>query len=127
VAAIILGKYANDLSQRVYVLEDSVVALQVTVTAYSAEVRQTDSTPNETAFLTKVRPWTIAVSRDLLKLGWKPGSCVWLDQIGLFEINDLMNVRFKNRIDVFFHDRKIAKAFGIKRNVHAVRVPDCGT
>lgn len=86
--------------------------LKVTVTAYNAEEGQTDSDPFITASMRKVREGTIAVSRDLFDQGWVFGKKVRIEGLGIFEINDLMNKRYKKRVDVFMWDKGQARAFG---------------
>jgi len=80
---------------------DPYVPIELTVTAYSPEESQTDSTPLTTAFMTKVRKGTIAVSEDLLNAGWVAGKKVYIRGLGIFVINDLMHVRKKQHIDIF--------------------------
>lgn len=89
-------------------------ALTATVTAYSAEVKQCDSDPRVAASLKKVRPGTVAVSRDLFAKGWTFGRKIYIEGHGIYEINDLMHKRKKKSIDVFIGDTKAAKNFGVK-------------
>ena len=86
--------------------------LDVVVTAYNPEVEQCDADPFIAASLRRVRPGTIAVSRDLFDAGWVFGKKVRIDGIGIFEINDLMNARYEKRIDIFMWDRSQAVSFG---------------
>ena len=90
--------------------------IEVTVTAYSPTVMQTDSSPYITAFNKKVKPGTIAVSRDLFLAGWTPGRKVYIYQIGVFEIADLMHRRKSNHLDIFFWTRDQAIQFGVKKS-----------
>jgi 3D (Asp-Asp-Asp) domain-containing protein len=87
----------------------------VTVTAYNPEEDQCDEDPYVAASMRRVRSGTIAVSRDLFRQGWVFGRKVRIEGLGIFEINDLMNKRFSNRIDVFMWDRNQAEAFGRRR------------
>ena len=80
-------------------------ALEVTVTAYSAEENQTDSTPTQTAFMTKVRYGTIAVSRDLHENGWTAGKLVYISGLGVYRVNDLMHKRKRLQLDIFMWSR----------------------
>lgn len=89
--------------------------IAVTVTGYTARKVETDHTPNQTAFLTIPKPWTVAVSRDLFLKGWIPGRKVYIYQVGVFKINDLMHINKTKQLDVFFRSLKQAKKFGIKR------------
>lgn len=88
--------------------------LTLTVTTYNPERCQTDSDPLITADNSKIHlgklnsgrlKW-IAVSRDLLEKGLLDfGDRVIIDSEiseinGIYEVHDLMNSRFKNRIDI---------------------------
>lgn len=90
----------------------------VTVTAYNPTTDQCDSDPLIAASMRKVRSGTIAVSRDLFDQGWVFGRKVRIEGIGIFEINDLMNKRFTQRIDIFMWDETQARQFG-KKNIKA--------
>lgn len=90
----------------------------VTVTAYNPTTDQCDSDPLIAASMRKVRQGTIAVSRDLFDQGWVFGRKVRIEGIGIFEINDLMNKRFSQRIDIFMWDETQARQFG-KKNIKA--------
>ncbi|MBI2068672.1 MAG: 3D domain-containing protein [Candidatus Yanofskybacteria bacterium] len=96
--------------------------LWVTATAYSSTRWQTDDTPCITATGYNVCNKTeniIAVSRDLVRsLGYH--RQVMLPSLygsEIFLIEDTMNARFVNRIDVHHGSTKDAKDFGLKRNV----------
>lgn len=88
----------------------------VTVTAYNPTTSQCDEDPLIAASMRKVRSGTIAVSRDLFDQGWVFGRKVRIEGLGIFEINDLMNKRFTQRIDIFMWDEDQARQFG-KKNV----------
>ena len=112
----------SDLKSRLDLTEKRLdVVRKATVTAYSPEVRQTDIDPTNTAFMTVPKPGTVAVSWDLLRSGWTPGRKVWVENVGVLVINDLMNRRWENRLDVFFHEREQALAFG-KRELKVVLI-----
>lgn len=94
----------------------------VTATAYSSTPWQTDDTPCVTATGYDVCNKTkniIAVSRDLVRsLGYH--KQVMLPQLygeEIFYIEDTMNERFMNRIDVHHNSTKDAREFGLKRNI----------
>lgn len=87
---------------------------ELDVTAYSAEREQTDEDPLITASMRRVRPGTVAVSRDLFQQGWVFGRKVYIEGHGVFEINDLMNERFTSRLDVFMPETSLAQEFGRK-------------
>jgi 3D (Asp-Asp-Asp) domain-containing protein len=86
----------------------------LTVTAYSPTKRETDSDPYINASMQPVREGTIAVSRDLFDEGWVFGKKVYVKNYGIFEIADLMNERYTDRIDIFMFSTKQAKRFGVK-------------
>ena len=93
----------------------------VKVTAYTARVQETDSTPTVTAFNTRVKKGTIALSRDLEKKhSLKSGDRVFLDCFtnkkysGIYVFNDRMHKRKKNQVDIFMNSLKKAKKVGVK-------------
>ena len=84
----------------------------VTATAYSSTPDQTDSTPFTTAWQTPVRDGIIAAN-FLPK-----GSMVRIPDLygdKIFIVEDRMNPRYQNRIDIWMKTREEAIAFGIKR------------
>lgn len=89
-----------------------------TLTAYSATVDQTNSDPYKTALMEKpVVGGTVAVSQDLKRY---LGNSVYISGYGVFRVNDLMNKRYSNRVDLFVKDKKTAMRFGKKENVLVV-------
>jgi hypothetical protein len=113
-------------------------ATRATVTAYSSETRQTDSTPFITAFMKPVAPGTVAVSWGLAEQGWTEGKCIWIETIGVrridgkmllpeFWIRDLMSRDHVNdKIDIWFHSTKDAFEFGIKPDLLIILLSECG-
>ena len=94
----------------------------VTATAYSSTSWQTDNTPCVTATGYNVCNKTeniIAVSRDLVRsLGYhRQVRLPSLYGSEIFLIEDTMNARFVNRIDIHHGSTEDAKEFGLKRNV----------
>lgn len=89
---------------------------EVKVTSYNPEVGQTDSSPCTAAsgrnlcIAAKEGDRVIALSRDLLKRNG--GHWEWHDKIrltsktpacnGVFSVEDTMNARYQNRVDLFF-------------------------
>jgi 3D (Asp-Asp-Asp) domain-containing protein len=81
----------------------------VTLTTYSPSMGETDSTPNITASGFKIdtanprKHRIIAISRDL-KRKWKFNQKVRIRKAGKYNgdytVKDLMNKRFKNRVDI---------------------------
>lgn len=94
--------------------------LEVVATAYNSLAAQTDSTPDIAAWGDKLKPGmkSIAVSRDLLKMGLKRGSKVRISGLeGEYRVLDKMNKRWTKRIDVYMGENlKAALNFG-KRDV----------
>jgi 3D (Asp-Asp-Asp) domain-containing protein len=77
----------------------------VTITIYYAVAAQTDSTPLITAsgYHIKGNDKIIAVSRDLLKdfpYGTKVEVCCNCYYEGIYKVEDTMNKRFTNTIDI---------------------------
>ena len=84
--------------------------ITATVTAYTARPCETNDDPMHTATMERPKAgWTCAVSRDLMH--WLGGR-VYIDGLGVRRVNDLMNERFEQRIDVFCGTVKEARAFG---------------
>lgn len=82
-----------------------------TITAYSSEVRQTDSTPFITASGTTVRSGVVAAN-------WLPiGTKVRIPDIfgdRVFVVEDRMNKRHQDRLDIWFPTRAEAVQFGVR-------------
>lgn len=74
----------------------------MTVTSYRSVPSQTDSSPYTTSIGEKVNKSGIAVSQDLLKRGVvKYGDILYIEGYGLKVVNDTMNPRIKNHIDIW--------------------------
>lgn len=79
----------------------------VTITAYSPRAKETDSTPNQTALMTKPIPGgTCAVSRDLIHL---LGKKIYVEGYGVFVVTDVMNKRWEYRIDLCMNTQAAIK------------------
>lgn len=93
------------------------VYVRVLATGYSSSVMETDTTPTITAANTPTRPGVLAVSRDLLS-EYTPGAPfsfgdrVHVHGVGEFRVEDAMNARWDNRIDIWFPSREDALWFG---------------
>jgi 3D (Asp-Asp-Asp) domain-containing protein len=85
---------------------------ELTVTAYTPRRIETDNDPTTTASMTEVREGIVAVSRDLFENGWVFGRKVYIKGHGVFEIQDLMNERFEERMDIFMWSLNEARKFG---------------
>ena len=94
--------------------------LVVTATAYTSCHRETDRTPYLAAWNNRLKPSvkSIAVSRDLLKLGLTNGTKVKISGLkGHYVVLDKMNKRWKKKIDIYMGcNLKKAKRWG-KRKV----------
>ena len=94
-------------------------SLTVTVTAYNSLAYQTSADPNITAWGDSLVPGMkcIAVSRDLISRGLQHNTPVKIEGFdGIFLVNDKMNRRWKNRIDIYMdNDVKKAKKWGKRK------------
>ncbi len=95
------------------------VMVKVVATGYSSSIYETDSTPFITASNTRTRDGILALSRDLLRR-YTPGAPfhfgdrVHVTGLGEFVVEDSMNQRWNNRIDIWFPSRLQAIRFGVK-------------
>lgn len=120
-------------SSLVNVTESEVIKQYVEVTAYNAEVGQTDSTPTITASGKTVKIGYVALSRDLeKKYNLKFGDIIYIPILNryknypvFYEFQDRMNKRIKNSVDIFLWDKKKALRFG-RRNfeIYIIKIRD---
>ncbi|MCU0587141.1 MAG: hypothetical protein MUF52_03205 [Syntrophobacteraceae bacterium] len=96
---------------------------RVTVTAYTNIPSCTDSTPDETASMLRIRPGhhgrIIALSRDLAR-GYRFGDRFHLIVGGkthVVEFQDLMARRHTNRIDLLLPSKRKCQEFGVSSGV----------
>jgi len=88
-----------------------------TVTCYTASRDECDSTPDIGAINRKVIPGrTVAVSRDYTKY---LGKKIYIEGIGERVVEDLMNARYKNRVDVLVITKSEAYKFGVQKRMIA--------
>ncbi len=96
-------------------------SLEVTATAYTSSVDETDSTPSLAAWGDTLRPGmkAISVSRDLIKKGLSHGVKVSIEGLdGKYTVLDKMSKKWKNKIDVYMGtDKKAAKEWGKQKVV----------
>jgi 3D (Asp-Asp-Asp) domain-containing protein len=95
------------------------VTVKVVATGYSSTIQETDDTPFVTASNTRTRRGVLALSRDLLKrytadAPFDFGDRVHLSGLGNFIVEDSMNRRWDNRIDLWFASSAEARKFGIR-------------
>lgn len=123
IKAIIVGciSFASIFSLTTFACEGSSRHMQVTATAYTSSVQETDSTPTITAWGNKLKPGmrVVAVSRDLLAMGLTQGTLISIEGVdGEFIVLDKMNKRWKKKIDLYMgNDREAALQWG-KRTVN---------
>ncbi len=95
-------------------------SLEVTASAYTSNVAETDSSPSLAAWGDRLKPGmkAIAVSRDLIDMGLTHGTMVSIEGLdGKYAVLDKMNKRWKKKIDIYMGlDKKAAKEWG-KRNI----------
>lgn len=100
--------------------DDSVKTIDVNATGYNSYVDQTSDTPFVGAWGDKLEPGmkSIAVSRDLLKIGLTRGTKVKIEGLeGQYTVLDKMNRRWHRKIDIYFGlDLEAARDWG-KRKV----------
>ena len=95
--------------------ESDIVELDnITITSYNNEAEQTDDTPHIMASNRIVYEGAIAISRDLKsKYKLKYGDIVEIFN-DYYIIEDLMNERYKNRIDIFYFSKDKSKSIHYK-------------
>ena len=89
------------------------ISYKVTVTTYNPTREQCDSTPNQTADGTIIKPWRstdyrfVALSRDLLSRWGGPfeyGDYIVIEGTdgwdGIYQVRDTMNPKWTNRVDI---------------------------
>ena len=98
---------------------DGKVHVRVVATGYSSSVFETDDTPFITATNTRTRKGVLALSRDLLSrftpgAPFSFGDRVHVSGLGYFVVEDVMNARWTQRVDVWFPSRGEAIHFGLR-------------
>lgn len=93
--------------------------IRVTATAYNSTIHQTEGDPFIGAFGDSLKPGvkSIAVSRDLYRLGLKENTFVTIEGLkGIYLVKDKMHERWKNKIDIYMGtDIIAAKRWGRKK------------
>ena len=99
----------------------------VMLSAYTPSADETDETPNQTATMEKPIPGeTCAVSRDLKHL---LGKTIHIKRSGTFKecgfyrVNDLMNARYTDAVDVCVADKETAFAIGRLYDIEITIIP----
>jgi 3D (Asp-Asp-Asp) domain-containing protein len=93
------------------------VTKEVTATAYNSLAHQTHAEHSAiTAWGDSLKPgmMSIAVSRDLIKQGLTHNKKVKIEGLpGVYKVLDKMNVRWRNRIDIYMgKNEELAKEWG---------------
>ena len=96
------------------------VTKEVTATAYNSLAHQTHAEHSAiTAWGDSLKPGmkSIAVSRDLMKLGLTHNKKVKIEGFpGEYKVLDKMNVRWRNRIDIYMgKNEDLAKEWGLQK------------
>jgi len=103
-------------------LEKMVAPVTVDVSAYNAVRRQTDADPQRNAIMRKPKPGlSVAVSRDLAHL---LGQEIWLEGLGVRQVDDLMHPRYERRVDILMPGERQAREFGVRRGLRLVSLED---
>ena len=93
-------------------------SMDVKVSAYNSVPSQTDGQPNIAAWGDTLKPRmkAIAVSRDLLALGFKHNTKVMIKGLpGVYLVKDKMAKRWTKRIDIYMGEKvEKAKKWGVK-------------
>lgn len=85
---------------------------EFSISAYTLRKSECNDDLANTAIMEKPIPgYTAAISRDHLYLLNKK---VYIQDVGVFKINDLMNKRFENSLDILLGNVISAKKFGRK-------------
>ena len=114
-----LNTEVDSLKNNSYCDYYEIQSFDVTVTTYNPTEEQTDSTPNQTADGTIIKPWKateyryVALSRDLLSRWGGPfeyGDYVIIEGTGkydgIYQVRDTMNRKWKNRVDILTTNSK---------------------
>lgn len=104
------------------------IGREVTASAYNSVFWQTDSiNPAVAAWGDTLKPGmkSIAVSRDLIKMGLKHNTMVKIDTFpDTFYVKDKMHYRWRNRIDIYMgKDVKKAREWGRKKLMICYAIP----
>lgn len=85
------------------------------VTSYQPVASQTDSSPTWTSIGDRTTKFGVAVSQDLLKSGRvRYGDVLYIEGVGMRVVNDCMNARHKNRIDILVFTYAEEKRMGTR-------------
>jgi 3D (Asp-Asp-Asp) domain-containing protein len=98
---------------------DNLQEVAVKVSAYT--LKECRHNQGKTASGKQVKEGYIAISRDLeRKYGLKFGDKVFISGIGEFEIQDRMNIRIKNCVDIYMTSYEKAIEFGVRKSTISI-------
>ena len=102
----------------------AVALVGLTLTSYQPIAKQTDSSPTWTSIGDRTTKFGVAVSQDMLADGRvKYGDVLYIEGVGYRVVNDCMNKRHTNRIDVLVFTYAEEKRIGT-RKVGVWRITD---
>lgn len=85
-------------------------------TSYQPVKGQTDDSPTWTANGDRTTKNGVAVSQDYIKSGLiKFGDVLYIEGVGYKVVNDVMNIRHKQRIDVLVFTKAEERKFGTRK------------
>ena len=81
------------------------------ITSYTSSYRETDSDPHINATMrTPIAGLSCAVSRDLI--AWL-GGWIYIEGLGVFRVDDVMNARHRQSVDLYKGTTEEAMQFGL--------------
>lgn len=95
------------------------------VTSYQPVAQQTDPSPTWTSIGDRTTKFGCAVSQDLLKSGAvKYGDILYIEGFGYRVVNDCMNERMKNSVDLLVFTYQEEKRVGVRfLKVYKIKLP----
>lgn len=100
-----------------------ILIMNLTITAYNSDPKQTDSTPFIAAWGNEVYDGMVAVSRDLEKLGLKRGTKLLIDEEE-YTIDDRMHKRKEKQLDIWMENIEDAEQWGIQKKEIIITDPN---
>lgn len=88
----------------------------MTITSYQPVAKQTDSSPTWTSIGDRTTMFGVAVSQDMLRSKQvKYGDVLYIEGVGMRVVNDCMNARYTQRLDVLVFTYAEEKRIGTRR------------
>jgi 3D (Asp-Asp-Asp) domain-containing protein len=96
----------------------------VTLTSYQPVAKQTDSSPTWTSIGDRTTMFGVAVSQDMLRDGRvKYGDILIVEGMKQARVvNDCMNKRYTNRIDILVFTHNEEKKIGVRKGIKIWRI-----